>query len=117
MEIPYIEWNDKANQWHSLKFMAPILYDIACQDMFCSVIQIYCTYIYVNMWFEFVWCQHNICMPGKCTYIQKPIKSAWTPVASFTKEVNPRLAKCPLKTNGRLANRGLTSLVKEATKV
>ena len=38
-----------------------------------------------------------------------------TPVASFTKEVNPRLAKRPLKTNGRLANRGLTSLVKEAT--
>ena len=35
-------------------------------------------------------------------------------VASFTKEVNPRLAKRPLKTNGRLANRGLTSLVKEA---
>ena len=35
-------------------------------------------------------------------------------VAYFTKEVNPRLAKRPLKTNGRL-NRGLTSLVKEAT--
>ena len=35
------------------------------------------------------------------------------PVASFTKEVNPRLAKRPLKTNGRLANRELTSLVKE----
>ena len=32
-------------------------------------------------------------------------------VASFTKEVNPRLAKRPLKTNGRLANRGLTALV------
>ena len=38
-----------------------------------------------------------------------------TPVASFTKEVNRRLAKRPLKTNGRLANFGLTSLVKEAT--
>ena len=38
-----------------------------------------------------------------------------TPVASFTKVVNPRLAKRPLKTNGRLANRGLTTLVKEAT--
>ena len=36
-------------------------------------------------------------------------------VAYFTKEVNPRLAKCPLKTNGRLANCRLTSLVKEAT--
>ena len=38
-----------------------------------------------------------------------------TPVVSFTKEVNSRLAKCPLVLNGRLANRGLTSLVKEAT--
>ena len=36
------------------------------------------------------------------------------PVASFTKEVNLRLAKCPLKTNGRLAIRRLNSLVKEA---
>ena len=36
-------------------------------------------------------------------------------VASFTKEVNPRLAKRPLISNGRLANRGLTSLVKEVT--
>ena len=33
----------------------------------------------------------------------------------FTKVVNPRLAKRPLIFNGRLANRGLTSLVKEAT--
>ena len=31
-------------------------------------------------------------------------------VASFTKEVNSRLVKRPLKTNGRLANRELTSL-------
>ena len=38
-------------------------------------------------------------------------------VAPFTMEVNPRLAKRPLKTNGRLANRGSTSLVKEATVV
>ena len=34
-------------------------------------------------------------------------------MASFTKEVNPRLAKRPLVFNGRLANRGLTSLIKE----
>ena len=40
-----------------------------------------------------------------------------TPVASFTKEVNPRLAKRPLVFNGRLPNRGLTSLVKGATGV
>ena len=36
-------------------------------------------------------------------------------VASFTKEVNPRLAQRPLVFNERLANHGLTSLVKEAT--
>ena len=42
---------------------------------------------------------------------------AITSVASFTKEVNSRLAKCPLKTNGHLANHELTSLVKEATGV
>ena len=36
-------------------------------------------------------------------------------LTSFTKEVNPRLAKRPLIFNERLANRGLTSLVKEAT--
>ena len=45
------------------------------------------------------------------------LKTAVTPVASFTKEVNLRLAKRPLKTNGRFANRGLTSSVKEATRV
>ena len=33
-------------------------------------------------------------------------------VASFTKEVNRRLAKRPLVFNGCLANRGWTSLVK-----
>ena len=38
-------------------------------------------------------------------------------MASFTKEVNPRLAKRPLKTNGRLANRELTSLAKAATEI
>ena len=39
----------------------------------------------------------------------------WQPVASFTKEVNPQLAKRPLVFNGRLANRVLTSLLKETT--
>ena len=39
----------------------------------------------------------------------------YLPVASFTKEVDLRLAKRTLKTNGRLANLELTSLVKEAT--
>ena len=43
------------------------------------------------------------------------LQMSMLPVASFTEEVHPRLAKRPLKTNGRLANHGLTSLVKEAT--
>ena len=38
-----------------------------------------------------------------------------TSVATFTKEGSQRLAKSPLVFNGRLANLGLTSLVKEAT--
>ena len=38
-------------------------------------------------------------------------------VASFTKIVNPRLAKRLLKTNGRLANHGLSFLVIEGTDV
>ena len=38
-------------------------------------------------------------------------------VASFTMEVNPRLAKRLLKTNRCLTNCELTSLVKEATGV
>ena len=45
------------------------------------------------------------------------VSEIWVPVASFTKEINPRLAKRPLVFNGRLANRALTSLVKEATVV
>ena len=42
-------------------------------------------------------------------------ENGFWPVASFTNEVNPRLAKRPLVFNGRVANRRLTSLVKEAT--
>ena len=38
------------------------------------------------------------------------------PVAPFTKEVYPRIAKSPLVFNGCLTNSGLTSLVKEATR-
>ena len=36
-------------------------------------------------------------------------RSTDRPVASFTKEVNPRLAQRPLKINGQLANLELTS--------
>ena len=50
---------------------------------------------------------------NKCSFIYLPFLG--TPVASSTKEVNPRLGNCPLVFNGHLANQGLTSLVKEAT--
>ena len=43
------------------------------------------------------------------------IQMGYPTVAFFTKEVNPRLAKRPSKTNGRLGNCEFTSLVKEAT--
>ena len=43
------------------------------------------------------------------------IQMGYHTVAFFTKEVNPRLAKRPSKTNGRLGNCEFTSLVKEAT--
>ena len=50
-------------------------------------------------------------------YISDQHCCLWWSVASFTKEVNSQLAKRPLKTNGRLANCGLTSLVKEVIDV
>ena len=40
-----------------------------------------------------------------------------TIVGSFTKKINPRLVKCPLIFNGRIANLEVTSFVKEATGV
>ena len=40
---------------------------------------------------------------------------AMTQGPTFIKEVNPQLTRRPLKTNGRLANHRLTSLVKEST--
>ena len=40
-----------------------------------------------------------------------------TPVAYFTKQVNPSLAKPPLKFNGGLAKLGLTSLLEIDTQV
>ena len=48
-------------------------------------------------------------------YIIQAVDVLATPKASFTKGVNPWLAKRPLVLNGRLGNRGLTSLVKEVT--
>ena len=52
-----------------------------------------------------------------CLVLQLSLCNVLMPVSSFTKEVNPRLAKHPLKINGLLANRELTSLVKEDTGV
>ena len=50
-----------------------------------------------------------------CLHLKSFCNTNWTPVVSFTKEVNPQLAQHPLKINGRLADHGLTFLVKEAT--
>ena len=63
-----------------------------------------------NWWLEYKWWRWVI------TPTLKPSQTQ-SPVASFTKEVNPRLAKRPLKINGHLANPELTSLVKETTVV
>ena len=46
---------------------------------------------------------------------QRHVALVNTNICGLFKEVNPRLAKRPLRTNGRSANRRLISLVKEAT--
>ena len=48
-------------------------------------------------------------------YDGKAIYRSDSGISFFTEEVNQRLAKRLLKTNRRLAIRGLTSLVKDAT--
>ena len=63
-------------------------------------------FIQPNLW--------NVEIPG-FSFSHDDQSRTLTTVAFFTEEVNPRLAKRPLKTNGRLANRWSTSLVKEAT--
>ena len=55
------------------------------------------------------------CEPFQAYMYLDKVPYLYMPVAYFTKEVNPRLAKRPLVLNGRLAYRGLTALVKEAT--
>ena len=59
----------------------------------------------------------SLVVPSHCLNLLTKLYHALWPVVSFAKEVNPRLAKRPLVFNGRLANRWLTSLVKEATGV
>ena len=63
---------------------------------------------------------------ANCIHIQSPDLGITLPSYTlalksisglFYKEVNSRLAKRPLVFNGRLANHGLTSLVKEATDI
>ena len=53
----------------------------------------------------------EICLVGRAPGVAKVSDT----VAYFTEEVNLRLGNRPLKINGRLANLGLTSLVKEIT--
>ena len=52
-----------------------------------------------------------------CLAWNKSISQHTASVATFTKEVNPRLVKRKLETNGLLANPGVTSVVKGATGV
>ena len=88
----------------------------------------YHIYGYKNFRLKILWCFNNFFffqwefislaignfrnteqLPSICYHeshvISQHILSPFTSVASFTKEVNPRLAKRSLKTNGRLANR------------
>ena len=58
---------------------------------------------------------HNPTGFGACSSICFWCDGEDVPAASFTKEVNSRLAKRPFVVNGHLANRRLTSFVKEAT--
>ena len=55
------------------------------------------------------------CNSSNCIYAVCLEYSVLISVASFTKEVNQRLAKRPLVLEWHLANRRLTSLVKKAT--
>ena len=60
--------------------------------------------------------QKNISETGpRTTVVLQGLRFNRLPLASFTKEVKLWSSKCPLLINGRLANRRLTSLVKEAT--
>ena len=60
-------------------------------------------------------CNHDsIAILHACGEVAKAF-SYQLPVAPVTKEANPRLAKRPLKTNGRLANRWKIPLAEEAT--
>ena len=72
-----------------------------------------------QFWYELYSCGGNV-LGVSCRKVRYAPYYKWhtpsmTLVASFTKEVNPRLAKRPMKTNGRLANLELTSSEKEAT--
>ena len=49
------------------------------------------------------------------SYREAPVSlHPYTPVAYFTKKVNPNLAKLPLKSNGNSAKYGLTSKVEKS---
>ena len=88
----------------------------------CFVFQL-CYYCDISLYYTMVvkWCWRGymlcICRHGLCGAGGAGLwnRTHCSPVASFTKEVYQWLAKCPLVSNGHLANRWLTSLVKEAT--
>ena len=64
-----------------------------------------------GMFCETVWPETRL-LPQLEDDVSYQTRSSLLSVASFTKEVNPWLAKRPLVSNGRLVNRGLISLGK-----
>ena len=67
--------------------------------------------LHAIFWLKCIWRY-----PVHSSYLCPPCRHFYIPVAPFTKEVNSRIAKRPLKTNGRLANLEFTSLVKRGHK-
>ena len=85
-----------------------------CHCMDCIIMDIIfckaCPYELHTAWCDSFYCVYLTTSCGSVWCIQP-----YSPVASFTKEVNPPLAKRPLVFNGHLDNCWFTSLVGEAT--
>ena len=84
-----------------------------CAELFGGNIEIYLYHFFRPRWSKYA---KSFLQEHKELFILNgQYNSCWCPVASFTKEVNPWLAKCQLVFNGPLANLWLTPSVKEAT--
>ena len=92
-----IQWNSNQNTCTKILFQ-----ENSFKNVVCNIVAIL---------FGLLLCQR---LGGPRAHLTQ-VCTALCPMASFTKELHPWLAKRPLKTNGRLANCGLTSLIKGAT--